>query len=169
MVGENGFEPLKPKQQIYSLPPLTTRELLPIQLWAGGRLNQWSWWTDSNPRPADYKSAALPAELHQRIYCIALEQYTIRQKECQAFFLFYLRKKLFLLHQNFPAQVDSAAVLCYSDNRPVAQGILMKSGRFFTGRTAKDSVRGRWICSKPQVCKASVSPQEKGDRKEPWK
>ena len=27
----------------------------------------WSWWTESNPRPADYKSAALPAELHQRI------------------------------------------------------------------------------------------------------
>ena len=25
----------------------------------------WSWWTDSNPRPADYKSAALPTELHQ--------------------------------------------------------------------------------------------------------
>ena len=46
-------------QQIYSLPPLATRELLQIELW--------SWWTDSNPRPADYKSAALPAELHQRI------------------------------------------------------------------------------------------------------
>ena len=27
---------------------------------------QWSWWTDLNPRPADYKSAALPTELHQR-------------------------------------------------------------------------------------------------------
>ena len=27
----------------------------------------WSWWTDLNPRPADYKSAALPTELHQRI------------------------------------------------------------------------------------------------------
>ena len=27
--------------------------------------NTWSWWTDSNPRPADYKSAALPTELHQ--------------------------------------------------------------------------------------------------------
>ena len=26
---------------------------------------RWSWWTDSNPRPADYKSAALPTELHQ--------------------------------------------------------------------------------------------------------
>ena len=29
-------------------------------------MNFWSWWTDSNPRPADYKSAALPAELHQQ-------------------------------------------------------------------------------------------------------
>ena len=28
---------------------------------------KWSWWTDSNPRPADYKSAALPTELHQRV------------------------------------------------------------------------------------------------------
>lgn len=28
---------------------------------------KWSWWTDSNPRPADYKSAALPAELHQHL------------------------------------------------------------------------------------------------------
>ena len=27
----------------------------------------WSWWTDLNPRPADYKSAALPTELHQLI------------------------------------------------------------------------------------------------------
>ena len=26
----------------------------------------WSWWPDSNRRPADYESAALPAELHQR-------------------------------------------------------------------------------------------------------
>ena len=29
------------------------------------RAKHWSWWTDSNPRPADYKSAALPTELHQ--------------------------------------------------------------------------------------------------------
>ena len=28
----------------------------------------WSWWTDLNPRPADYKSAALPTELHQLIF-----------------------------------------------------------------------------------------------------
>ena len=33
----------------------------------------WSWWTDSNPRPADYKSAALPTELHQHdsVYSVA--------------------------------------------------------------------------------------------------
>ena len=52
LVEENGFEPLKPKQQIYSLPPLTTRELLRIQL---SQKKWWSWWTDLNPRPADYK------------------------------------------------------------------------------------------------------------------
>ena len=51
-------------QQIYSLPPLATRELL--------RMKLWSWWTDSNPRPADYKSAALPTELHQRFWCLFL-------------------------------------------------------------------------------------------------
>ena len=28
---------------------------------------RWSWWTDLNPRPADYKSAALPTELHQHL------------------------------------------------------------------------------------------------------
>ena len=32
-----------------------------------GYIAAWSWWTDSNPRPDDYKSTALPAELHQRI------------------------------------------------------------------------------------------------------
>ena len=37
-------------------------------LWPLGNspILNWSWWTDSNPRPADYKSAALPTELHQR-------------------------------------------------------------------------------------------------------
>ena len=54
------------KQQIYSLPPLATRELSHIQFSLRLEKN-WSWWTDSNPRPADYKSAALPAELHQHL------------------------------------------------------------------------------------------------------
>ena len=66
MVGEGGFEPPKPKQQIYSLPHLTALELSHIRFSLRLEKN-WSWWTDSNPRPADYKSAALPAELHQRL------------------------------------------------------------------------------------------------------
>ena len=65
MVGEGGFEPPKPKQQIYSLPHLTALELSHIRFSLRLEKN-WSWWTDSNPRPADYKSAALPAELHQQ-------------------------------------------------------------------------------------------------------
>ena len=50
------------KQQIYSLPPLATRELFLIIY-----SFKWSWRWDSNPRPADYKSAALPTELRQHI------------------------------------------------------------------------------------------------------
>ncbi len=49
-------------QQIYSLPPLATREHAHIYI-----VRKWSWWTDLNPRPADYKSAALPTELHQHL------------------------------------------------------------------------------------------------------
>ena len=45
-------------QQIYSLPPLATRE--PPHIY-------WSWRLESNPQPADYKSAALPIELRQRV------------------------------------------------------------------------------------------------------
>ena len=53
------------RRQIYSLFPLATRETFHMQFPAC-----WSWWTDLNPRPADYKSAALPTELRQRIYFI---------------------------------------------------------------------------------------------------
>ena len=43
-------------RQIYSLLPLATRE--PTH-------EIWSWRRESNPQPADYKSAALPIELRQ--------------------------------------------------------------------------------------------------------
>ena len=48
-------------RQIYSLLPLATRES--FHKIAGS--NFWSWWSESNQQPADYKSAALPIELHQ--------------------------------------------------------------------------------------------------------
>ena len=74
-------------QQIYSLPPLATRELLHIKLW--------SWWTDSNPRPADYKSAALPAELHQRVL-LAQQQNLFYQTIYRLSILFLKKIKIFL-------------------------------------------------------------------------
>ena len=62
----------------------------------------WSWWCDSNTRPADYESAALPTVLHQRlIYCITFQvkmQYLFKKffknpTDCKAicgiFFLTY--------------------------------------------------------------------------------
>ena len=50
------------RQQIYSLPPLAAWVSALIQEWRKAHL---SWRRDLNPRPADYKSAALPTELRQ--------------------------------------------------------------------------------------------------------
>src|SRR5437773_11974329 len=44
------------RRQIYSLLPLATR--VPLRI--GSDLAGWSRWSESNRRPADYKSAALP-------------------------------------------------------------------------------------------------------------
>ena len=84
MVAREGFEPSKPLgQQIYSLPRLTApqprhapragsgldrrdggwtcRGWTSFPFWRPARAGpNWSWRRDSNPRPADYKSAALP-------------------------------------------------------------------------------------------------------------
>ena len=43
----------------------------------------WSWLTDLNPRPADYKSAALPTELNQRMYFCNEVNYSKRGSVCQ--------------------------------------------------------------------------------------
>ena len=63
-------------------------------LWPLGNTptKKWSWWTDLNPRPADYKSAALPTELHQLIlfnflrYPLALNYNSTQNIKCQHFF-----------------------------------------------------------------------------------
>ncbi len=80
-----GFEPPKLARQIYSLIPLAAREPLPklrrhfpdfttdCQSIFFNKFKQleieldqkWSWREELNPRPADYKSAALPTELRQ--------------------------------------------------------------------------------------------------------
>ena len=58
-MGEGGFEPPKSVTTDLQSAPFDRSGIPPYSIW--------SWWTDSNPRPADYKSAALPAELHQQV------------------------------------------------------------------------------------------------------
>ena len=65
LVEEDGFEPSKSKTTDLQSAPFGHLGTPPY-----GIVETWSWWTDSNPRPADYKSAALPAELHQRVWHI---------------------------------------------------------------------------------------------------
>ena len=45
---------------------LTTTDLQSVPFGHSGTPPLWSWRWDSNPQPADYKSAALPIELHQQ-------------------------------------------------------------------------------------------------------
>ncbi len=58
------------RRQIYSLFPLAARE--------PHRYYQWSQRRDSNPRPTDYKSVALPAELRWHTPCFLV--YSIDQR-----------------------------------------------------------------------------------------
>ena len=56
MVGRGGFEP----------PKSVTADLQSAPFGHSGTYPRlWSWRWDLNPQPADYKSAALPIELHQ--------------------------------------------------------------------------------------------------------
>ena len=48
---------------VWSIWPLWN---LPIYSVAAAAYKLWSRWLESNPQPADYKSAALPVELHRR-------------------------------------------------------------------------------------------------------
>ena len=56
-MGDCGFEPQKAMPADLQSVPFGHSGNLPYHK---------SWWTDLNPRPIDYKSIALPAELHQR-------------------------------------------------------------------------------------------------------
>ena len=67
MVEEGGFEPPKSLTADLQSAPFGHSGTLPLILFSLREHKKWSWWTDSNPRPADYKSAALPTELHQRL------------------------------------------------------------------------------------------------------
>ena len=76
-------------QQIYSLPPLAAREIPHMKVTL---CDPWSWWSESNQQPADYKSAALPLSHTSEIVLselVSLSQrryYTTSILLCQAFF-----------------------------------------------------------------------------------
>ena len=67
LVEEGGFEPPKRKATDLQSAPFGHSGTLPYSIYKTYLSIKWSWWTDSNPRPADYKSAALPTELHQLV------------------------------------------------------------------------------------------------------
>ncbi len=98
-MGSGGFEPPKPKQQIYSLSHLATLET--PQCIAMSHLS------GSNQRPTDYKSVALPAELKwhlkERMYFI--EKYLFSVKG--------LQKKVFIfIFQNVSAKYFNIYEIC---------------------------------------------------------
>ena len=123
-MGAGGFEPPKHDAADLQSVPFGHSGKLPYSIVSS--IKKWSWWTDSNPRPADYKSAALPAELHQRkalsvLYFVLfpddlyiISHYftfvnTFFQKKSNFFdFFYYLRKTTLLcgfseVHQgNYP-------------------------------------------------------------------
>ena len=82
-MGDGGFEPPKDLASRFTVCPLWPLGKSPI-------LN-WSWWTDSNPRPADYKSAALPTELHQLMCFSQLHYFNTYKSYCQHKFKNFLK------------------------------------------------------------------------------
>ena len=66
------------------------------------RNNQWSWREESNPQPADYKSAALPIELRQRDY---LSSITYKTFFVNDFLLHYI--SINFLHIKIPVTDSS--------------------------------------------------------------
>ena len=83
LVGEGGFGPPKSVTTDLQSAPFGRSGIPPYSVAVGK--SRWSWWTDLNPRPADYKSAALPAELHQRISHDA-HHYITSDSPCQYLF-----------------------------------------------------------------------------------
>ena len=91
MVGDGGFEPPKrdatdlqsaPFDRLGNLPYTTLNDIFQPKDKYSQNLG-WSWWRDLNPRPIDYKSIALPTELHQRMHISHAFKHIIYQNRCQ--------------------------------------------------------------------------------------
>ena len=65
VVGRDGFEPSKSVTADLQSAPFGHSGTYPYEVCFPYYPREWSWRWDSNPQPADYKSAALPIELRQ--------------------------------------------------------------------------------------------------------
>ena len=68
VVGRGGFEPPKSKTSDLQSDPFGRSGICPYEI-----IVEWSRRLDLNPQPADYKSAALPIELHRHAWCLGAE------------------------------------------------------------------------------------------------
>ena len=64
-MGRGGFEPPKRDAADLQSAPFGHSGTYPYEVCFSIVQGEWSWRWDSNPQPADYKSAALPIELRQ--------------------------------------------------------------------------------------------------------
>ena len=84
-MGGGGFEPPKASPTDLQSAPFDRSGIPPS--FFSPHIYVWSRWTDSNRRPADYKSAALPTELHRPENMIYKELYCFFNIKKQPFFL----------------------------------------------------------------------------------
>ena len=104
-------------------------------LWPLGNspIFDWSWWTDSNPRPADYKSAALPTELHQHGIALPfvpqLDYLSRCRAVCQGFFSRF--SQFFSIPLTSLAGADRIALLSFDfmEGSPCCTRLCKTAGR----------------------------------------
>ena len=90
----------------------------PLRALFGGLF--WSWWSESNQQPADYKSAALPLSHTSELFLC--ERYSLSQREyyitgdcvCQAFFekIFFISFLLFIYSSIITWQSSCCMLYC---------------------------------------------------------
>src|SRR3990167_5898885 len=78
MVEGAGFEPAKAEPSDLQSDPFG-RSGTPPKNVSRRRNPNWSWREESNPRPADYKSAALPTELRQHVSVLQFRRRILRK------------------------------------------------------------------------------------------
>ncbi len=115
IMGRGGFEPPKSSDNRFTVCPLWPLGYLPPN---SSFFKDQSWRRDSNPRPSDYKSLALPAELRQLSQrgLVYAEFY-----ECQEFFSYFLQSRASL--QTYSYKTIATEALTFNEPAGPVKGI----------------------------------------------